>query len=144
MKTLTVGIGCRRGASAAQIEAAVQAALGSLGVHDMAGVGVVATVDLKSDEAGLREFCTRHALPLTLFGRAEIAAAANLGAPGLASCAARTHLGVDGVCEPCAVLAATQMCGATVALALPKTAFGNVTVAIATTQLQPDLSQDRP
>ncbi|WP_305954807.1 cobalamin biosynthesis protein [Burkholderia sp. SRS-W-2-2016] len=100
-KTLSVGIGCRSNSTAADIEAAVRAALGT---HPFAGIVNVATIDSKAHEAGLLEFCARHALPLQLFTREQIAAIP-VTSP---SAAAHAHLGVDGVCEPCALLAASH------------------------------------
>ncbi|CAB3799638.1 cobalamin biosynthesis protein [Paraburkholderia fynbosensis] len=100
MKTLSVGIGCRRNTSPAQIEAAVRAALGP---HAIERIRAIASVDTKADEPGLLEFCARHALPLLLFSREQIAAI-TVATP---SDAVREHLGVDGVCEPCALLAAS-------------------------------------
>jgi cobalamin biosynthesis protein CbiG len=100
MKTLSVGIGCRLNTPAAQIEAAVRAALGP---HAFDQIRAVASVDTKADEPGLLEFCARHALPLLLFSRAQVAGIA-VAKP---SDAVREHLGVDGVCEPCALLAAS-------------------------------------
>jgi cobalt-precorrin 5A hydrolase len=100
MKTLNIGIGCRSNSSAAQIEAAVLAALGP---HAIDQVRAIATIDTKAREAGLLEFCVRHALPLLLFSRAQIAQMP-VATP---SAAVREHLGVDGVCEPCALLAAS-------------------------------------
>jgi cobalamin biosynthesis protein CbiG len=99
MKTLTVGIGCRLHSSAEQIESAVRAALGS---HAFDEISAIASVDIKAHEAGLLEFCARHALPLKLFSREQIAAI-SVDDP---SAAARAHLATDGVCEPCALLAA--------------------------------------
>jgi len=101
MKSLSVGIGCRLHSPAEQIEAAVRAALGSHGFDEIL---TVASVDTKAHEAGLLEFCARHALPLTLFSRERLAAV-SVAEP---SAAAREHLGVDGVCEPCALLAAAD------------------------------------
>lgn len=100
MKTLTVGIGCRLHSSAEQIEAAVLATLGS---HAFDEISTIASIDIKAHEAGLLEFCARHALPLKLFSHEQIAAI-SVDDP---SAAAREHLGLDGVCEPCALLAAT-------------------------------------
>jgi cobalamin biosynthesis protein CbiG len=100
MKTLSVGIGCRLHSSAAQIETAVRVALGS---HTFDEIRAVASIDTKADEPGLLEFCARHALPLLLFNREQIAAMPVV-AP---SAAVRERLGVDGVCEPCALLAAS-------------------------------------
>jgi cobalamin biosynthesis protein CbiG len=152
MKTLTVGIGCRLHSSAEQIEAAVRATLGS---HAFDEISTIASVDTKADEAGLLEFCARHALPLKLFSRAQIAAI-SVDDP---SAAAREHLGIDGVCEPCALLAAAAesdvasapgaayASAASVASITPntpnarllvrKTVHDGVTVAIASTTAQP-------
>jgi cobalt-precorrin 5A hydrolase len=118
---LIVGIGCRRFASAEQIDAAVRAALGGRSFDD---VREVATIDSKAGEPGLVEFCARHALPLSRFTREQIAALPAAGRTP--SVAAREHLGVDGVCEPCALLAAPGG-----QLVVGKTALDGVTVAIA-------------
>ncbi len=128
MKTLSVGIGCRLHTSADQIEAAVRAALGP---HTFDEISTIASIDTKVHEPGLLEFCARHALPLTLFSREQIAAAP-IAEP---SAAAREHLGVDGVCEPCALLAAANASAGSAApnarLLVRKTAHAGVTVAIA-------------
>lgn len=101
MKTLHVGIGCRLHSSADRIDAAVRAALGAR--LDFDAIATVATIDAKADEAGLREFCERYALPLQFFNREQIdAAPPTLSAP---SDKVRAHLGVNSVCEPCALLA---------------------------------------
>jgi cobalt-precorrin 5A hydrolase len=124
MTTLIAGIGCRRDASAEQIEAAVRDALGALGgAHPFAAIGAVATLDSKAAEPGLLDFCARHTLPLHTFTRDEIAA---LGQPVSASPIVREHVGVDGVCEPCALLASRGG-----QLLVPKFARDGVTVAIA-------------
>ncbi|KAA1004836.1 cobalamin biosynthesis protein CbiG [Paraburkholderia panacisoli] len=149
MKTLSVGIGCRLHSSAEQIEAAVRAALGTRAFDQ---IRIVASVDTKADEAGLLAFCARHSLTLQLFSRERIAAIA-VANP---SAVVREHLGVDGVCEPCALLAASAEPGAAYAtpaapdartpltatdapisprarLLVPKTLHAGVTVAIAAT-----------
>src|SRR3954452_19431175 len=147
MKTLSVGIGCRLHSSAGQIEAAVRAALGTRAFDE---IRVVASVDAKANEAGLVAFCAHHSLPLQLFSREQIAAI-TVAKP---SSMVREHLGVDGVCEPCALLAASTEPGiayATLeapdarrpptapraplsarALLVSKTVHAGVTVAIAT------------
>ena len=117
---LSIGIGCRQHTAAGQILAAVRQALGS---HPFEAIRCIATIESKAQEPGLHEFCARHALPLRTFSRAEIAAVPAIPTP---SAAARTHLGVDGVCEPCALLAAPGGC-----LIVPKTVLDGVTVAIA-------------
>jgi cobalt-precorrin 5A hydrolase len=131
MKTLSIGIGCRSHSSAEQIEAAVRATLRS---QTFSEIAAIASVDTKAHEAGLLEFCTRHALPLKLFSRAQIAAI-SVDDP---SAAVREHLGIDGVCEPCALLAAAGAFDAAdvadahnTRLLVRKTVYGGVTVAIA-------------
>ncbi len=127
MTTLIAGIGCRRGVSAEQIEATVREALGD--TLAFAALGAVASIETKADEAGLVEFCVRHALPLRTFTREQIA---SLDAPVNASDVVREHLGVDGVCEPCARLAAHGG-----ELLVPKRARDGVTVAIACAAAHP-------
>jgi cobalt-precorrin 5A hydrolase len=128
IKRLAVGIGCKRGASVEQIDAAVLSALGPYSIDD---VRSIATIDIKAHEPGIVEFCARHALPLHVFSREQIAAASALSDAGHTTAPSphvRAHLGVDGVCEPCALLAAPA--GRLIA---PKRVFeGGVTVAIAT------------
>ncbi|MEM5386327.1 cobalamin biosynthesis protein [Paraburkholderia phymatum] len=121
MTEIIVGIGCRRGVSAEQIEAAVRDALGDMLPFD--ALDAVATIDAKAGETGLVAFCARHALPLRTFTREQIAA---LDARTDASQAVREHMGVDGVCEPCALLATQNG-----RLLVRKRARDGVTVAIA-------------
>jgi cobalt-precorrin 5A hydrolase len=102
LKPLTLGVGCRRGVDAATIEAAVLHALDGL---PLAAVREVATIDLKADEAGLLAFCHEHGLPLRVIARADVAARAWVGR---ASDWVRQNVGVDGVCEPCALIASPR------------------------------------
>ena len=122
MKTLTVGIGCVKFASTEQIEAAVRIALAGRSLDD---IREVATIDTKAQEAGLIDFCARYALPLRVFTREQIANAGSVSTP---SSTVRALAGVDGVCEPCALLAAPDG-----TLITPKTVVDGVTVAIAST-----------
>ncbi|MFM0672870.1 cobalamin biosynthesis protein [Paraburkholderia sediminicola] len=133
MKTLSVGVGCRLHSPAEQIEAAVRAALGA---HSFDEIRTVASIDAKTREAGLLEFCARHALPLTFFSLEQIASI-RVAEP---SATVREHLGVDGVCEPCALLAATAGFDESTAANAPqarllvrKTIHAGITVAIAST-----------
>ena len=97
---LALGIGCRSGVTLAQVEAAVLAALGA---WPLARVKAVATLDAKAAEPALLAFCAAHALPLQAFARERVSA---MGVQSAASVAARERFGVEGVCEPCARLAA--------------------------------------
>ncbi|MDH0343441.1 cobalamin biosynthesis protein [Chromobacterium haemolyticum] len=120
IKPLTLGIGCRRGKSA---EAIAQAVLQALAGRPLSDVREVATIDLKADEAGLLAFCARHALPLRVIARADVAARG--GWTGAPSDWVRRNVGVDGVCEPCALIASPRG-----RLIVPKTAVDGVTVAV--------------
>ncbi|AHI63972.1 cobalamin synthesis G family protein [Burkholderia thailandensis E444] len=139
MMRVALGIGCRAGRPADAIEAAIRAALARLPGASFAAVGVVATLDAKAREPGLVECCARHGWPLAAFSRDEIAAHlarlaqlarlgrdASLAARAPPCAAARARFGVDGVCEPCALLAAPNG-----ALIVRKLALDGVTAALA-------------
>jgi cobalt-precorrin 5A hydrolase len=128
MKRLAVGIGCERGTSVEQIDAAVR---GALAPHSINEIRAIATVDIKAHEPGILEFCARYALPLRVFSREQIAAVGVTATTP--SAAIRAHLGVDGVCEPCALLAVPDG-----RLVTPKRVFNGVTVAIAAADTDTD------
>ena len=119
LKPLVVGIGCRKGVPAERIEAAVRHALGQRGIEE---VREMATVDLKANEPGLLEFCSRHELPLRVFARATLAARPWVSVP---SDWVRSNVGLDGVCEPCALVTSPRG-----ALLVPKTCLDGVAVAV--------------
>lgn len=120
LKPLVIGIGCRRGATLEQIEAAIDLALAG---RPMADVREIATVDLKADEPGILAFCDRHAIPLRVFTREQIAARPWARMP---SAWVQENIGLDGVCEPCALLASARG-----ALVVGKTPLNGVAIAIA-------------
>lgn len=119
-KSLVLGIGCRRGKSAGEIEKAVTDALEQAGL-DRRAVACAATIDIKKDEAGLLEFCESWGLRLYTYSAEEL-----WQAPGefRHSELVQQVTGVDNVCERAAVLA-----GGT--LVVPKQAVNGVTVAVA-------------
>jgi cobalt-precorrin 5A hydrolase len=138
MKSLVVGIGCRRGVSEQQIERAVLHALaqrggagpgagagqdgGEGGDAGLAEVRELATVDLKANEPGLLSFSQRHGIPLRVIARHQIEGRSWVSQP---SEWVRQSVGLDGVCEPCALIASTRG-----RLVVPKTALDGVAVAI--------------
>lgn len=141
MMRVALGIGCRAGRPAEAIEAAIRAALARLPQASLADVGVVATLDAKAREPGLVACCARHGWPLVAFSRDEIAAhlarlaglaragsdsGSGSGASPPPCAAARARFGVNGVCEPCACLAAPNG-----ALIVRKLALDGVTAALA-------------
>ena len=133
-KPLVVGIGCRKGVSEQQIERAVLHALAQHGVaspSDGVGSGVdagltevreLATVDLKASEPGLLAFSQRHGIPLRVIAKHQIEGRSWVSQP---SDWVRQSVGLDGVCEPCALIASTRG-----RLVVPKTALDGVAVAI--------------
>lgn len=119
---LTLGIGCRRGTEAGAIADAVDGVLAAHGLSPR-GVCRVCSIDLKQDEPGLLEFCSRRGWSLACFSASALAGAEGAFTPSVF--VARTT-GVDNVCERAAVL------GSGGALRVKKTAGGGVTVAVAT------------
>ena len=120
---LHLGIGCRRGVSVEQIEAAVRAALEAAGFHPQS-VAAAATIDVKRDEPGLLAWAEEKGLVLSFHTAAELASV-----PGefTASQFVQKTVGVDNVCERAAMLSA----GAGASLVIGKTALNGVTVAAA-------------
>jgi cobalt-precorrin 5A hydrolase len=122
IKPLVVGIGCRRGVSEEQIERAVLHALAQGGVAGLAAIRELATVVLKANEPGLLSFAQRHGIPLRVIARHQIEGRSWVSQP---SDWVRQSVGLDGVCEPCALIASTRG-----RLVVPKTALDGVAVAI--------------
>jgi cobalt-precorrin 5A hydrolase len=124
LKPLVLGIGCRKGVPVERIEAAVLLALNSHGSgRSLHQIREIATVDLKADEPGLRAFCAAHDIPLRILSHATLAARAWCGKP---SEWVRQNIDLDGVCEPCALIACSRG-----KLIVPKTALDGVAVAVA-------------
>lgn len=138
LKPLVLGIGCRKGMSEEQIDHAVTMMLRSAH-RTLAEVREVATVDLKLHEPGLVAWCEARALPLHSIPRKTIEDRAWVTQP---SSWVKENLGIDGVCEPAALIASPRG-----KLIQPKTALNGVTVAIVEdlggySFLQPDLSEE--
>jgi len=121
LKPLVLGIGCRKQVPAERIAAAVTQALDALG-RNLSQVREVATIDLKAEEPGLLAYCAANELPLRVIATSDVAAR---GWVTNASAWVQQNVGVDGVCEPCALIASPRG-----VLALPKMALDGVTVAI--------------
>ncbi|BAG43578.1 cobalamin biosynthesis protein [Burkholderia multivorans ATCC 17616] len=122
MMRVALGIGFRAGVRAAQLDAAVRAALAA---YPDAQPAVVATLAAKSRARALRTLCARRGWPLVAFEPAQLAACAQRAASA-PSAAALARFGVAGVAEPCAQLAAPHG-----RLLAPKTIRDGVTVALA-------------
>jgi cobalt-precorrin 5A hydrolase len=121
LKPLVLGIGCRKNVSVEQIGAAVEGAL-QLVSRQIGEVREVATIDVKQDEPALIEWCGAKQIPLRIIACEEVAERAWITQP---SAWVRENIGVEGVCEPCALIASPRG-----RLLLPKTARDGVTVAL--------------
>lgn len=123
LKPLVVGIGCRKGVTPAQIEAAVLHALSQCDPRgELAAVRELVTVDLKANEPALVAFSHSHGIPLRVIGKHQIESRAWVTQ---ASEWVQHAVGLDGVCEPCALIACTRG-----RLIVPKTALDGVAVAV--------------
>ena len=121
---LVVGVGCNRGTPAEEIQQAVDQTLAEAGL-DARSIYLLATIEDKADEIGLLAACERRGWRLKIFTRREMAAITAVPTP---SEWAQRVLGVPGVAEPAALLAAQ-----TDSLLVEKRKFRNVTVAVALT-----------
>lgn len=119
-KLLRVGVGCRRGAPQASIEAAICAAFENAQLDQSALKGVY-SIDLKRQEEGLLAACRKNGWPLRFYTADELRAAEGVFT---ASEFVRSVTGVENVCERAALLGAER-------LIVKKTVFGGVTVAVA-------------
>lgn len=122
LKSLIVGVGCRRGAAGESIEAAIREALGRVGAS-VDNVRLLASADIKKHEKGLISAANRLGLCLRFISSQEIVSTTK--AFQRASFVA-AKVGLPAVAEPSALLA-----GRRTQLILPKSIFYGVTVAIA-------------
>ena len=120
---LVVGVGCNRGASAAAIARAVEAACRA---HGLAIQSVVrlASIDLKQDEAGLLEYARQQGLAIDFYDKDQLNRVEGVGA---ASEAVLRATGAKGVAEPAALLSA----GPGGVLLAAKMKWTDVTTAVA-------------
>jgi cobalt-precorrin 5A hydrolase len=94
-------------------------------VHDATEFSCVrelVTVDLKANEPALVSFSRRHGIPLRVIYRHQIEARSWVTQP---SEWVRQSVGLDGVCEPCALIACARG-----RLVVPKTTLEGVAVAV--------------
>ncbi|MET0252539.1 MAG: cobalamin biosynthesis protein [Terrimicrobiaceae bacterium] len=121
LKPLVVGIGCRKGITREKIDAAIHSALSKIS-RDRNEIRELATIDLKAQEPGLLEWCEENELFLRIIPQTLIEQR-----PWVANASSwvRENIGVDGVCEPCALLATFRG-----RLVLSKTSLNGVAIAI--------------
>ena len=98
---VALGIGCDRGTPAATIEQCLAEALAACGAS-LADVDAVASIDLKADEAGMRDVAHAHGWTLRFY---MAAALAQVEVPNPSE-TVRKHTGTPSVAEAAALLAA--------------------------------------
>lgn len=118
---MIAGIGCRRGASAEAIEAAIAAALSQAGVQHL---DAVATAAFKGDEAGIAAAAAARSVPLILVAQADLDRA---GSHATHSPRVARLMGVGSVAEAAALAAG----GAAARLLVERVVVGPVTCALA-------------
>jgi cobalt-precorrin 5A hydrolase len=130
-KTMIVaGIGCRKGVSAAEVEAAIAAALADAGLATQQ-LDLIAAPAMKGAEPGIVNAASARGVPLVLVPRANLEAASER----TVSHSKRVFaiLGVPSAAEAAALAA----CGPTARLVAPRVAVGPATCALATTEGPP-------
>ena len=120
-KGVRVGMGCRRGTPAAALHTLLEEVLTQDGIPGKA-VCALCTIDLKKDEAGLRELAGEWNVPLLTYSAQKLAQVSGDFTP---SPFVEQVTGVDNVCERAALASGgtllrkkTAKDGATVALAM--------------------------
>jgi cobalt-precorrin 5A hydrolase len=121
---IVAGIGCRKGASAAEIEAAIETALERAG-RPLAKIDLLATAMTKRKEEGIAAAAAARGLPLIFVAQPELEIASARGATWSARVLALA--GVPSVAEAAALAAA----GSKARLILPRIVHGPVTCALA-------------
>ncbi|MBR2591123.1 MAG: cobalamin biosynthesis protein [Clostridia bacterium] len=119
-RILTLGIGCRRGATKEQIVSAVETVLQANQI-DARAIAQICSIDVKKDEVGLLEAAKHLNVPIHFYSAAEL-----LAVPGNFEESAFVYeqVGVGNVCERAAVISGETP-------VIPKTAADGVTIAAA-------------
>lgn len=128
-KALVLGIGCRKGSSAAAVEACWQKFSSMYGFFDLA-LAAAASIDVKKNEAGIIQFCKAKQIPFRTYSAEELN---ERKGNFTGSDFVKKTVGTDNVCERSAVTAAG---GDRERLIAEKFSFQGVTMAAALEELQ--------
>lgn len=127
---LTVGLGCNRGTGAMDFEIAVSELFAEHQLSRKAICGY-ASIDLKSDEAGMLKFVENEKIPLEFYSKDTLNTV-----DGVASSAVvYKATGAKGVAEPAAILAAQTRVGSG-ELIVRKQKWKDVTAAVAVKKIR--------
>lgn len=123
-RNIIAGVGCKRGIPAREIIAALESALAELGLSSKS-LAKITSVDIKKDEKGILEAAEYFQVTVEFFDREALQNAYQVW-PGLTeSELVRQKIGVDGVCEPAALLG-----GKATSLLKPKQSYQGITIAL--------------
>lgn len=122
VKSVIVGVGCRKGIAADHIETSIRAALETAGAS-LDDVRLLATADVKRREPGLLEAAGRLNVPLRVISSEEIRRCER---SFVRSSFVQEKVGLPAVAEPAALLAARRT-----QLLLPRQTYNGVTIALA-------------
>lgn len=122
-KTYVIGMGCKRGKEAEEIEAFIRESLQEAGIESRQLLAL-ASIDRKKDEEGLLAFCRKADIPFCTYTAEQLQEVAGIFH---ASAFVREQVGIDNVCER----AALRACGPGGRLVYEKHARDGMTIAIA-------------
>uniref|UniRef100_I2PYE9 Cobalamin biosynthesis protein CbiG n=1 Tax=Desulfovibrio sp. U5L TaxID=596152 RepID=I2PYE9_9BACT len=122
-RVLVAGVGCRRGTPAEDILSLLAHVCREKGLA-VASVGLVASIEAKRDEPGIREAAASLGAELRFFTAGELA---GVTAPNPSERVAK-HMGVGSVCEAAAMLASGS---GKLLIQKARTGFSTVAVALA-------------
>ena len=120
-KCLRLGVGCRRGVPAEEINALVTAVLAEHGIAEQS-ITSMGTIDAKNDEVGMLEFARQMNFEIKFFSADELEEIKGTTPSGLVM----KHMGVGSVCEA----AAMKQSGGN-NLIVPKKKSARVTMSLA-------------
>jgi cobalt-precorrin 5A hydrolase len=127
---IVAGIGCRKGVSAAEVEAAIAAALAHAGFATRQ-LNLIAAPAVKGGEPGIVNAALARGVPLVLVPQASLEAVGERTVTH-----SKRVLAIMGV-PSAAEAAALAACGPTARLVAPRVAVGPATCALATTDGPP-------
>lgn len=126
LKNLIIGIGCNRGTSANEIEDSIKTVLNENNLSFLS-IHSIATIDIKGDEKGLKEFSKKYDLKINTYTSDELNAVVSLQPSAFSlSDTAFKATGAYAVAEPAALLSAGSD-----KLLVSKQKIENATIAVA-------------
>lgn len=123
-KNLIIGVGCRKGAASGAIISAIYQTLAQ-GQRSAKSLLKLTSVDVKKNEPGLQQAAEYFQVPIEFYNRANIEEAFKKWPQLNKSFFVQQQIGVDGVCEPTALLG-----GRETSLLVSKQKFPGITTAL--------------